>query len=168
MPFYLKTADILPQVEGLASVLIVPCRFCPAASLAVREGKPHLEVFRSFSRTEPYGAFIRSLKHRLREGGMEATVFNSKWLHQFVGCTWTARHRKELAKRAAQCDGVVVLGCDATGELVRGAMGSDGARIIQGMDSEGGLNVLPMLSLPLDLSLTLQRIAAVVTIRSAG
>ena len=27
------------EVAGLRSVLIVPCRFCPAASLAVRNGK---------------------------------------------------------------------------------------------------------------------------------
>jgi hypothetical protein len=37
MPFYLKELDIIPQVAGLQSVMIVPCRFCPAASLAVKE-----------------------------------------------------------------------------------------------------------------------------------
>jgi len=37
MPFYLKELDIVPRVAGLLSVLIMPCRLCPAASLAVSE-----------------------------------------------------------------------------------------------------------------------------------
>ena len=34
MPFYLKEVDVIPEVAKFQSVLIVPCRFCPAASLA--------------------------------------------------------------------------------------------------------------------------------------
>ena len=51
MPFYLKELDIVPRVDVLESVLIVPCRFCPAASLAVREKKPYIELFRKFLKT---------------------------------------------------------------------------------------------------------------------
>jgi len=65
MPFYLKESDILSQVAGLKSVLIVPCRFCPAVSMAVRENKPYIELFRKFLRTEAYESFIEALKHRL-------------------------------------------------------------------------------------------------------
>lgn len=165
MPFYLKESDALAQTDGLGSVLIVPCRFCPAASLAVRERKPYIELLRRFLRTAPYESFIRALKHRLQKEGIEATVFDSKWPHQFVGCMWTAKRRKKLAKRAAQFDSVVVLGCDAMGETVREAIGSDGGRIIQGMESEGVMNVLPALSFPLDLSLVVQGITPVVTTR---
>ena len=40
MPFYLKDRAISPNIATIHSVLIVPCRFYPAASLAVKEGKP--------------------------------------------------------------------------------------------------------------------------------
>ena len=47
MPFYLKDRNISLDIAKVHSVLIVPCRFCPAASLAVREEKPYLGVCRS-------------------------------------------------------------------------------------------------------------------------
>ena len=65
MPFYLKESDVLAHVARLRSVLIVPCRFCPAASLAVREEKPYIELFRRGLRTGAYESFIQALKQRL-------------------------------------------------------------------------------------------------------
>ena len=40
MPIYLKDVDVVAEVAKFQSALIVPCRFCPAASLAVRNNKP--------------------------------------------------------------------------------------------------------------------------------
>ena len=78
MPFYLKELDIVPRVAGLRSVLIVPCRFCPAASLAVREKKPYIELFRKFLKTKAYESFIQALKGRLKGEGIKTAVFK-KW-----------------------------------------------------------------------------------------
>lgn len=161
MPFYLKEADVLPRVAGLSSVLIVPCRFCPAASMAVREKKPYIQLFRHFLRTEAYESFIRDLRSRLRDEGIEAVVFDSKLPHKFLPCMWTAGRRRELAKRAAEFDGVVVLGCDAAGEVVRTAMGSADCRVIQGMDVEGIMSVVPTLRFPFNISLTVQGLTPV-------
>jgi hypothetical protein len=47
MPIYLKDVDVVPEVAKFKSALIILCRFCPAASLAVRNDKP-LYVFRGF------------------------------------------------------------------------------------------------------------------------
>jgi hypothetical protein len=44
MPFYLKDRDISSDIATVHFVLIVPCRFCPAASLAVRERQPYIAV----------------------------------------------------------------------------------------------------------------------------
>lgn len=162
MPFYLEESDILSQVRGLRSVLIVPCRFCPAASLAVKEGKPYLEPFRRFLRTESYESFIRNLRSRLEAEGIRTAVFDSKLPHHFVACMWTSRRRRQLADRAADFDGVVALGCDATAETVRGAIGSADCRVIQGMTIKGGImNVRPIVSPPLAISLELQGITPV-------
>lgn len=168
MPFNLKESDISPQVAGLRSVLIVPCRFCPAASLAVRENKPYIELFRKFLRTEAYETFIQSLRHRLEGDGIRTAVFDSKLPHQFVACMWTSGRRRELAKRAAEFDGVVVLGCDAAGETVRACLEATDCRLIQGMEIDGGImNVLPTLSFPLNISLEVRSVTPVATRESA-
>lgn len=77
MPFYLKESNILPQVAGLTSVLIVPCRFCPASSLAVSEKKPYIELFRKFLKTAAYESFIQALKRRLNNEGIKTAVLSS-------------------------------------------------------------------------------------------
>ena len=161
MPFYLKESDVLPQVAGLRSVLIVPCRFCPAASLAVREKKPYIELFRRLLRTAAYESFIHALRRRLEHAGTETAVFDAKLLHHFLPCMWTLGRRRELAKRAAKFEGVVVLGCDAAVDVVRGAIESTGCRVIQGMEIEGIMSVVPTVRFPLNISLTVQGITPV-------
>ena len=162
MPFYLEESDILARAQGLRSVLIVPCRFCPAASLAVKEGKPYLEPFRRFLRTESYESFIKTLKSRLEAEGIRTAVFDAKLPHHFVACMWTSRRRRQLAARATQFDGVVALGCDATAETVRMAIGDTDCRVIKGMVIKGGImNVRPIVSPLLNISLQLKGITPV-------
>ena len=164
MPFYLEESDILSRVEGLRSVLIVPCRFCPAASLAVKENTPYLEPLRRFLRTESYERFIRTLRSRLESVGVRTAVFDAKLPHHFVACMWTSRRRRQLAARAARFDGVVVLGCDATAETVRLALGDSDCRVIQG----GIMNVRPVVRPPLSISLELTGITPVTTTRATS
>lgn len=161
MPFYLKESDVTPQVEGFRSVLIVPCRFCPAASLAVREKKPYIELFRRFLRTEAYETYIRDLERRLQNQGIKTELFDSKLPHQFVACMWTAGRRRQLARRAMKFDAVLVLGCDAAAETVRNAIGRPGYPVILGMEPEGIMNVLPTVSFPLNISLEMKGLTPV-------
>jgi hypothetical protein len=37
MPIHLDDLDVVSQVAGMNSVLIVPCNLCPAVTVAVRE-----------------------------------------------------------------------------------------------------------------------------------
>jgi len=161
MPFYLKELDLSSRLAGLHSVLIVPCRFCPAASLAVRKNAPYVEPFRRLLRTGVYEAFIQTLKRRLEDRGIRTAVFDSRLLHQFVACMWTAGRREELAKRAADFDGVVVLGCDAMVETVSDSLRFTDCQVIQGMEIEGLMNVLPRVRFPFILSLELQSVTNV-------
>lgn len=161
MPFYLKESDVLSQVDGLQSVLIVPCRFCPAASLSVSRNRPYIELFRRLLRTHAYELFIKSLKHRLQGRGIRTSVFHSKLLHQFVACMWTSRRRRALARRAAEFEGVVVLGCDAMVEAVGQSIRSTDCRVIQGMEIEGLMNVLPSVAPPFNIWLRSQGVTPV-------
>lgn len=161
MPFYLEETDIRPQVAGLRSVLIVPCRFCPAASLAVRERQPYLEPFRRLLRTKAYESFIRDLRRRLEDAGTRTAVFASRLPHHLVACMWTARRRRKLARRATQFDGVLVLGCEAAVEAVRAALGPSEIPVIKGMETEGIMNVIPRLGFPFRISLDVQGLSPV-------
>ncbi len=153
MPFFLTDRDVSSDVAGARSVLIVPCRFCPAASLSVREKTPYIELFRRFLRTGSFESYVRALKSRLESNGIRTTVFESRWPHQFVVCMWTSARRRSLARHAAGHDAVIVLGCDAAVATVRSCMKPNGCRVVQGMEVEGIMNVVPRLGFPFDIRL---------------
>ena len=80
MPIYLKDKSEFPELERFKSVLIVPCRFCPAASMAVRKNKPYFEFLRRFLKTGSYEHLIDTIKSNL---GKKA----SKLMFLKVGCS---------------------------------------------------------------------------------
>ncbi len=161
MPFYLKDRDISSDIAMVHSVMIVPCRFCPAASLAVREKKPYIELFRKFLRTPSYESYIHGLKSRLESGGIRTGVFDSKLPHQFVVCMWTSGRRKDLARHAVGYNALIVLGCDAAVETARYCIKSNDCRVIPGMEVEGIMNVIPMLQFPFNIWLEVSSVTRV-------
>jgi len=161
MPILLRDRDISSDIAMVRSILIVPCRFCPAANLAVREGKPYIELFRNFLRTASYESYIRALQSRLESNGIRTEVFDSKLPYQFIVCMWTSGRRDDLAKHAADYDAVIVLGCDAAVETVRHCIKSDNCRVIPGMEVEGIMNVIPMLKFPFNISLEVNSVTRV-------
>ena len=161
MPFYLKDREIASDIAMVHSALIVPCRFCPAASLAVRERKPYMELFRKFLRTPSYESYIQVLRSRLESEGIKTGVFDSKLPHQFVLCVWTSGRRKELARHAAGYDALIVLGCDAAVETVRSCIKSNDCRVIPGMEAEGIMNVIPILQFPFNIRLEVSNVTKV-------
>jgi hypothetical protein len=58
-------------------------------------------------------------------------------------------------------EGAVVLGCEATVEIVRDSIRSADCRLIEGMESEGIMNILPTVSFPFNISLEVQGITSV-------
>ncbi len=162
MPFSFKDRDISPDLAGVHSVLIVPCRFCPAASLAVREGKPYIELFRSFLTTRSYEQYIHALQSRLQSQGITAHVYDCKLPYDYVVCMWSQGRRQDLERQAAKYDAAIVLGCDAAVETVRLAIRSSGCRVIPGMQAEGIMNVIPSLHLPFNIHLQVSKVIPVV------
>jgi hypothetical protein len=53
----------------------------------------------------------------------------------------TAARRKKLKKCSQQYDAVIVLGCESATETVRGAVKSNGCKVIEGMQVTGIMNV---------------------------
>ncbi len=159
MPFYCDEKDIVPEVNGCESVLLVPCRFCPAASMAVRSGEPYIDFPRRSLKTDAYEKLIKKAKSKLESRGIRTDVFKSHLVHQFVLCMWTSRRREQLRELAKNYDALVVMGCEAAVDTVRDAVESTGCRVIRGMETEGLMSIQPRFSLPGRVWLELQDVS---------
>jgi hypothetical protein len=159
MPFLLEDRDLAGDLAGVRSALIVPCRFCPAASLAVRTKSPYMKLFSGFLRTPSYESHIQTLKSRLEQRGIRTEVFDSKLPHHFVTCMWPTGRRKALARRATEHDAMIVLGCDAAVETARSC--ANGCRVIPGMAVEGIMTVVPHVRRAFELHLEVHSVTRV-------
>jgi elongation factor P--beta-lysine ligase len=106
MPFYLKEVDVVPEVTKFKSALIVPCRFCPAVSFALRKQQTYIELFKRFLKTESYEQHINNMQSRLEKEGLKTNVFKSNLLN-FVFCMCVKPHIKVcvilLNQQIARC-----------------------------------------------------------------
>ncbi|MFX0203014.1 MAG: hypothetical protein ACFFCW_43475 [Candidatus Hodarchaeota archaeon] len=158
MPFSFKVNDDISEYAQFKSVLIVPCRFCPAASSAVRNNEPYFEFLRKFLKTDSYERYIESLKSSLEERGIRTSIFRSRLIHQFVLCMWMSGRRKKLLDRAREYEALIVLGCETAVQTVRDSVESSSCKVVQGLKTEGVMSIKPRFHLPCNLSLELQSI----------
>jgi hypothetical protein len=139
MPIHFEDLDVVSEVAGLPSALIVPCNLCPAVTVATRENRPFMRFFRSPVKSAPLEEYLTMLRSRLGEKGVSTKVFRSNLYHQWFMCMWTSRRRKKLEKQAKNYDAVIVLGCDSATETVRDAVPPD-VKVIEGMKIAGIMN----------------------------
>ena len=152
MPIHFDDLDVIPEVAGLSSALIVPCNMCPAVTVAVRERKPFMQLFKSFLKSAPFKQYLKALQFRLRENGVNTKIFKSIPYHQWFMCMWTSGKRKKLQKYAEQYDAVIVLGCESASETVRDAVKSNDCKVIEGMEVTGIMNAELRFHLPGNVS----------------
>ena len=140
MPIHFHDIDVISEVTGLSSALIVPCYMCPAVTVAVREEKPFLQLFRNFMKSAPFEQYMTTLQSRLKERGVKTKVFKSIPSHEWFMCMWTSGKRKKLQKCAEQYDAVIVLGCNSAAETLRDAVKSTDCKVVEGMEVAGIMN----------------------------
>ena len=87
MPIHFDDLDVVSELTGLSSALIVPCYMCPAVTVAVREKKPFIRFFRNFLKSAPYEEYITALQSRLEDHGVKTKVFKSIPSHEWFMCT---------------------------------------------------------------------------------
>jgi hypothetical protein len=162
MPVLLKDIEDLSGLAMFKSVLIVPFRFCPAASMAVRRNQPYFEVLTNFMKTASYEELIDDIQAKLESMGIKADIFRSKIIHQFVVCMWTVKRRKKLLKYAENYEAVMVLGCEAAVQMVYDSVESADCKVFQGMRSEGIMTVNPSFQRPCNISLELSKLIPLV------
>ena len=152
MPIHFNDIDVSSEVAGLKSVLIVPCNMCPAATVAIREKKPFMQLFRSLLKSLPFEQYLQKLQDRLREQGVNTEIFRSNLYHQWFMCMWTSAQRKKLQKIAQKHEAVLVLGCDSATETVRDSVEAVGCKVIEGMKVTGIMNATIKVHLPGNIS----------------
>ena len=152
MPIHFDDLDVVSEAAGLSSALIVPCNMCPAVTVAVRENKPFMQLYRSFLKSVPFEQYLKALQSRLKENGVNSKVFKSIPYHQWFMCMWTSDKRDKLQKRAEQYDAVIVLGCESATETVRDVVKSEDCKVIEGMKVAGIMNAELRLQLPGNIS----------------
>jgi len=140
MPIHFNDRDVISEVEGLSSALIVPCYMCPAVTVSVREKRPFIQLFRNFLKSAPFDQYIKTLQSRIKEHGVKSKVLKSLPSHEWFMCMWTSGKRKKLQKVAEEYDAVIVLGCDSAAATVREAVESTGCKVIEGMEVAGIMN----------------------------
>jgi hypothetical protein len=158
MPVYLHATNDFSGLAKFKSVLIVPCRFCPAASLAVSRRAPYFDFFPNFLKTPAYEQYLGSVESTLVNMGIKTRTFKSYLPHQFVTCMWTRRRRAKLRQVARNYEAVLVMGCEAALNTVQDAIDSAASRVFQGMRTEGIMSIKPLFHLPCSVSLELNRI----------
>lgn len=140
MPIHLQDLDVIPEVEGLTSALIVPCNLCPGVTVAQRENRPFMQLTKSLRKSPPFDDHLESLRSRLEQAGVKTDVFRSFLYQNWFMCMWTKGRRAKLAQVAEDYDAVVVLGCDSATETVREVVRSIDCKVIEGMQVAGIMN----------------------------
>ena len=152
MPIHFDDLDMVSEVAGLSSALIVPCIMCPAATVAIREKRPFMQLYRSLLKSAPLEDYIKALQSRLQEKGVITEVFKNRLHHNWFLCMWTSRRRKKLKKRAKEHEAVIVLGCRSATVTVQDAVKSADCKVIEGMKVAGIMNGALRFRLPGDVS----------------
>lgn len=151
MPLHFNDLDVVSEATGLRSALIVACNMCPAITVAVREEKPFLRLFRHFLKSAPFERYVANLRSRLVAKGIGTDVFKSPIPHQWFMCMWTAGRCRKLREHAKRYDGIVVLGCESATQTVRDSVDSAECRIIEGMELTGIMNAKLKIAPPGDV-----------------
>ena len=152
MPIHLNEIDIVSELEGLDSALIVACNMCAGASFAMNENKPFIQFFTNLLKSPPLERYIGKLKCQLSEKGVKARKFKGGIIQQFFLCLWTSRQRKKLRNYAKEYEAVIVLGCDSAIETVRDSVKGTDCYVIKGMEVAGIMNTKPRFNLPCNIS----------------
>lgn len=152
MPLHFNDLDVISETKGISSALIVPCNMCPAVTVATREKKPFMQLFKSWLKSAPFEKYLKELQHQLKEYGVKTKIFRSYFYHQWFMCMWTSGRQKQLEKYARQYEAVIVLGCGSATETVRESVKSYNCKVIEGMEVTGIMNAKLKFKLPCNIS----------------
>jgi hypothetical protein len=140
MPIHFNDRDVVSDITGLSSTLIVTCNMCPAITVAVRENKPFMEITKGILKSPPFEKYLRDLQSRVGKEGIKTKIFRNSLYHQWFLCMWPSGSRKKLHDAAKNFDSIVVLGCESATKTVRDSLGEVDCKVVEGMEVAGIMN----------------------------
>ena len=152
MPAHLEERNIISEVEGLNSALIVACNMCAGASFAMKENKPFIQFFSNFLTSPPLKRYIARLQSQLKENGVKTKWFKRGIIQKFFLCLWTSRQRIKFRKCVDKYDSVIVLGCDSAFETIRDSVQGSACKVIEGTEFCGIMNTKSRFHFPCNIS----------------
>ena len=152
MPVHLDDRNIISEVNGLSSALIVACNMCAGASLAMKENKPFLQPFSSLLKSPPLERHIKRLQSQLSKKGLKTKWFRVGIIQQFFLCLWTSRQRRKLQEAVREYEAVIVLGCDSAFKTIRDSVQGTNCKVIEGTEVRGIMNTKPKVHFPCIIS----------------
>ena len=158
MPAHLEEKNIIPEVEGLDSAMIVACNMCAGASLAMKENRPFLQPFRSFLKSPPLERHVEKLQSQLNTKGLKTKWFRGGIIQQFFLCLWTKRQRRAFQECAKEYQAAIVFGCDSAFATIRDSVQGTDCKVIEGTEFKGIMNTKTKVHFPLNISFEESRI----------
>jgi hypothetical protein len=152
MPLHLEPLDVTDDLENITSVLIVSCPVCPPVSLAVQNGSPFIEVFKSGLKTGAFEDHVNEIRQALEQRGVRTGVC-TMYAPVPTMCLWTGGQRRRLFKRAKDYEAVLVLGCDSATYTVQQALKETDCQVIQAMNLTGITNATVKFMFPMAIKL---------------
>ena len=150
MPLYLEPRDVVADLEGFDSVLIVSCPICPPMSLAMREKTPFIEFFKHGLKTAAFEDYISSIREPLEGRGVRTDVL-TMLLPCPLMCLWTKGQRERLVQRAKDYEAVLVLGCNSASQTATDALKDSGCHVIQAMRMKSMANATTKFRFPMNV-----------------
>jgi hypothetical protein len=152
MPIHLEEKNFTAELKGVKSSLIIACNMCAGASIAMRENKPFLEIFKKFLVSPPLYKKIKELQETLRKKGIETEWFKGGIIQQFFLCLWTKKQCRKLNRFARNYDAAIVLGCDSAFKTARDSLMGTSCKVIEGTEVGGVMNTKTRLHFPFNIS----------------
>ena len=152
MPIFLEPRDILTELVGFESVLIVSCPICPPMSLAMQKKEPFIDLFKSGLKTEVFEEYIKSIQEPLEQQGVRTGVHTTR-IPSPLMCLWTDGQRRRLLERARDYEAVLVLGCNSATSTVKDVLKDTDCQVVQAMRMRGVANATTKFRFPLKVFL---------------
>jgi hypothetical protein len=154
MPLYLEPKDVIEQLEGFGSVLIVSCPVCPPMSMAMQSKKPFIQFFKHGFKTEAFEDYIQSIREALEKREIRTDVYTTRAPCPLM-CLWTEGQRSRLLTLARDFEAVLVLGCNSATSTVEDALKDTDCQIFQGMRMKAVANATTRFRFPMNVELDL-------------
>ncbi len=152
MPIFLEPRDVIDDLKGFQSVLIVSCPICPPMCVSIQQKRPFLEPLKHGLKTKAFEDYITSIRDALAKHGVRTDSFTMR-LPVPMMCLWTGRQRARILKRARDFEAVLVLGCDSATYTAVDALRETECRVFQGMQVKTITNATMTLRAPATVTL---------------